>query len=39
MMEWIPYRLVFVLGENVDDDGRMVGARASKMARTRCNAK
>jgi hypothetical protein len=38
-MEWIPCYLVFVLGKNVDHDGRMVGARASKMARARCNAK
>jgi hypothetical protein len=37
MMEWIFSRLVFLLGGNVDHDGRMVGASASKMARIRCN--
>jgi hypothetical protein len=28
---------VFILGRNVDHNGRIVGANASKMARTRCN--
>jgi len=36
-MEWIFSRLVFILGGNVDRDGRMVGANASKMARIKCN--
>ncbi len=39
MMEWVLSRLVFILGRNVDHNGRMVGANASKMARARCNAK
>ncbi len=38
MMEWILSLLVFILGGNVDHDGRMVGASASKMARVGCNA-
>jgi hypothetical protein len=38
-MEWTFSRLVFILGGNVDHDGKIVGASASKMARTRCNAK
>jgi len=37
MMEWVFSHLVFILGGNVDHDGRMVGASASKMARARCN--
>ncbi len=38
MMEWILNLLVFILGGNVDHDGIMVGAGASKMAKAGCNA-
>ena len=38
-MEWILSHLVFILTRNVDHDGRMAGASASKMARARCNVK
>ncbi len=37
MMEWIFSCLVFILGGNVDHNGKMVSASASKMARIRCN--
>lgn len=36
-MEWILSHLVFILRRNVDHDGRMAGASASKMARVGCN--
>jgi hypothetical protein len=37
-MEQIFNHLVFILGGNEDHNGRMVGARDSKVARARCNA-
>jgi hypothetical protein len=38
-MEWTFSRLVFIIEGNANHDGKIVGAGASKMARTRCNAK
>jgi hypothetical protein len=38
-MERIFSHPVFILGRNEDHNERMVSASASKMARTRCNAK
>jgi hypothetical protein len=38
-MEWTFNCLVFILGGNVDHDGKMVGVGTSKMARARFNVK
>jgi hypothetical protein len=37
IMEWILNRLVFILRGNANNNGKMVGASASKMVKIRCN--